>query len=262
LLFVHDAMIWESPDLFDPGFAAYARLLVPYSVRHADRVLTTTAHTRDLLMRLVPSAKVSVVALPGRRVVPTATSWTPGLKTVLMVGETGTHKNHIGGIEAVRRLRDRTGSDIRLLLIGPAGRAEGEVQRALSRADPMRAWTQRQVGLTDDQVDRAYEHAWVLLQPSLNEGYGVPLVEAAQRGLPVVHAGAGGMLEVLPGSSVGSTDPEAFTRRLECLLLEAAWRESSAEILGEAHRFSWDRFRVSVANVVQELCPESHHEAP
>jgi len=253
LLFVYDVMVWESSDLFDPLFAAYARHLIRFSVKRADRVLTLSAHARDFLVDLVPSANVCVQRLPGRLGPVTPTRAAPGPYTVLMVGETAPHKNQVAGIEAVRRLRARTGADVRLHLVGRPGRGEAQVHGALTAADPDGSWTTRQAGLTDDEVDRAYAGAWVLVQPSVNEGYGLPLVEASQHGLPVVHSGAGAMAEVLPGSSVASTDPEAFDRRLETLLADDVWRRESATVLAQAPRFSWDVFRASVDLHLREL---------
>lgn len=263
LLFVYDVMVWQSSGLFDPLFGVYARRLIPYSVRRADRVLTLSAHARDFLVDIVPSADVRVLVLPGRREPVPPTPWRRGQHTVLMVGETAVHKNHVAGIDAVQRLRVTSGLNIRLRLIGPSGRAEAEVHRALAVCDPDGSWTSREYGLTDDEVDYAYATAWVLLQPSENEGYGLPLVEASQRGLPVVHSGAGGMTEVLPEASVGSIDPAAFQHRLESLLAEDAWGRASTSVREQAPRFSWEVFRDALGQHLRELTVRlgSGHEA-
>lgn len=253
LLFVYDVMVWQSSELFDPLFGAYARRLIPFSIRRADRVLTLSAHARDFLLHLVPSADIRVLTLPGRCDPVVRATWAADQHTVLMVGETAPHKNHVAGIEAVRRLRVRTGADVRLRIIGPPGRAETAVRDALAVADPGGRWTSRDSGLTDDEIDRAYATAWVLLQPSLNEGYGLPLVEAAQRGLPVLHSGTGGMTEVLPKSSVNSTDPAAFERRLERLLAQAEWAQAATTVLQQAPRFSWEVFRGALGLHLREL---------
>lgn len=262
LLLVYDVMVWESSHLFDPWFAAYARRLIPFSVRRADRVLTLSAHSREFILERVPSADVHVLTLPGRRGPVDLTPWPATRKTVLMVGETATHKNHVTGIEVVRRVRALTGADLRLRLIGPRGRAEADVRRALEAADPEGTWTSREVDVTDGDLDQAYATAWVLLQPSANEGFGLPLVEASQRGLPVLHSGAGAMSEVLPESSVGSPEPDAFVARLEPLLTATTWKQAGTSVLAHAPRFSWDRFRDTLAAHVRDLHgSRAHHDA-
>lgn len=254
LLCVYDVMVWESSHLFDPWFAAYARRLIRYSVARADRVLTLSTHARDFLIDLIPSADVRVLRLPGRRGSPAPTTWSGQVHTVLMVGETAAHKSQITGIEATRRLRVRTGVDVRLRVIGPPGNAEDEVRRALAAADPGARWTSRESGLTDEQVDQAYATSWVLLQPSKDEGYGLPLVEAAQHGLPVLHSGAGGMSEVLREASVDAVCPEAFERRLEALLERREWEHAAETARDEARAFSWEGFREAIHLHLQDLC--------
>lgn len=261
LLVVYDVMLWESSELFDPLFGIYARRLIRYSVARADRTLTLSAHARDHLRGLVPTADVHVLTLPGSRGRLSKTNRTGVEMTVLMVGETAPHKNHVVGIEVVRRLRARTRADVRLRLIGPSGRAESAVRAALAAADPTGAWTTREVGLSDHELDNAYSEAWVLLQPSRNEGFGLPLVEASQRGLPVIHSGAGAMSEVLPSSSVGSTRAEAFEHRLEALLVEDVWEDESRAVLREAPRFSWKQFRDSLNHHLLVLSNVSRPQA-
>lgn len=253
LLIVYDVMVWESSHLFDPWFAAYARKLIPFSIRRADRVLTLSAHSREFLLELVPSADVHILTLPGRRDAVELTPWPSTQRTALMVGATAAHKNHVAGIDIIRQVRAHTGADLRLRIIGPRGRADTDVRRALEAADPTGTWTSREEDVTDDELDQAYATAWVLLQPSKNEGYGLPLVEASQRGLPVLHSGAGAMSEVLPESSVGTTEPEAFAQRLEPLLRASTWKQAAASVLSRAPHFSWEGFRDSLEVHVREL---------
>ena len=60
---------------------------------------------------------------------------------------------------------------------------------------------------------RRTRSSWLLLQPSYDEGFGLPLVEAAQHGLPVVHSGRGAMSRVLPEIDAHGVDAAALRRR-------------------------------------------------
>lgn len=243
LLVVYDVMVWESAELFDPFFGAYARRMIPFSVRRADRVLTLSTRAREFLLERVPTADIRVIRLPGRRQVVPHPVWNREPRVVLMVGETATHKNHVAAISAVSLARSATGADLRLRIIGPPGRDEDAVQAALASVDREGQWTTRDMHVNDRTLDEAYAKAWVLVQPSLNEGYGLPLVEAAQHGVPVIHSGAGAMPEVLSGCSVDSVEPVAFASRLQELLSESEWNDASATVLNQADRFSWQSFR-------------------
>lgn len=257
LLVVYDVMIFENPELFDPKFARYINALVPPSVRRADRVLTLSQHARQHLLKLAPKADIRVLTLPGREAHLPPAQWSER-RSVLMVGVTEPHKNHVAGIRAVAALRDRSGLDLALRIVGPAGRAEGEVLALAAHYDPSGAWLSREHGLTDSDLDAAYGSSWLLLQASFNEGYGLPLVEAAERGLPTVHSGAGAMNEVVPSGDAGGTDPSRLAAAMESLLDTTAWEYRAALLRREAERFRWSIFPQHVAELVDGLLPTPH----
>lgn len=254
LLLVYDVMVFENPEFFDSNFARYYRALVPPSVRRADRVLTLSKHAQQHLLRLAPAADVRVLTLPGREANLPAAGWSER-RSVLMVGATEPHKNHGAGIRAVAAVRERSGLDLALRIVGPVGRADGQVSALVAEHDPFGAWISREGGLTDSELDDAYGSAWLLLQASLNEGYGLPLVEAAQRSLPVVHSGAGAMNEVLLSGDAGGSDQERLAEAMEALLDNAEWERQAARMRREAQRFSWVRFTEHVAQLVEGLLP-------
>jgi glycosyltransferase involved in cell wall biosynthesis len=233
VLVVHDVMAIDHPELFDRKFSAYFRALVPRSIRTADRVLTPSEHSRESILRIVPEADVRVVpwahaASPGQ-----PADW-PELPTVLMVGATEPVKNQVAGVRAVHRLRERTGADVRLRVIGPEGRADAAVRAELNECDPTAAWTSREV----DVPPNVLAAAWLLLQPSLDEGFGLPLVEAAARRLPVVHSGRGAMPELVAEVDAGTVDPAGLAAAMEPLLDRAAWERLAARSTDVAAHYS------------------------
>jgi glycosyltransferase involved in cell wall biosynthesis len=254
LLVVHDVMPFEHPDLFDRRFAAYYRLLVPRSVRSADRVLTLSEHSARVLRAMSPRTDVRVVgwAHPGGR---TGRVEFPARKVVLMVGVTDPVKNQVRGIEAVAGLRATTGTDLGLRVIGPAGRAEAAVRAALAAADPRGSWTSREADVPADVLDAAYASSWLLLQPSYDEGFGLPLVEAARHGLPVVHSGRGAMPRVQPQVDAHGVDAAALVTAMGPLLDEPAWSAAADASAARAGAYDPATFRAAVADAVADLLP-------
>lgn len=254
LLVVHDVMALEHPHLFDRRFAAYFRLLVPRSVRSADRVLTLSGTAADAVRRMDPAADVRVVAWAhpgqlGQRV------RFPRRPVVLMVGATEPVKNHAGGIEAVRALRLRCGRDVALRVIGPAGRADASVREALAAADPEGSWTTREVDVPRDVLESAYGSAWLLLQPSHDEGFGLPLVEAARHGLPVVHSGRGAMPGILAEVDAAGVTAERLTDAMVPLLDPGSWQAAADAAYRRAGAFGPAAFRAAVRDAVADLLP-------
>jgi glycosyltransferase involved in cell wall biosynthesis len=254
LLVVHDVMPFEHPDLFDRRFAAYFRLLVPSSVRSADRVLTLSDQSARVLRKMAPRTDVRVVTwahLGGC----TGRVTFPDRKVVLMVGTTHPVKNQVCGIEAVAGLRAATGADLGLRVVGPAGRAEAAVRSALAAADPCGAWTSRETDVPPEVLDQAYASSWLLLQPSYDEGFGLPLVEAARHGLPVVHSGRGAMPRVLPDVDARGVDAAAFVTAMRPLLDEPAWSTAADAAATRAAAYDPVAFRAVVEDAVADLLP-------
>jgi glycosyltransferase involved in cell wall biosynthesis len=255
LLVVHDVMAIEHPELYDRKFSAYFRLLVPPSVRSADRVLTLSDRTAAVIRRMDPGADVRVITWAHRGGGVTRAAF-PLRPVVLMVGATEPVKNHVAGVAAVARLRATTGADVGLRVIGPAGRAEAEVRSALDVADPSGNWATREVDVPADVLGQAYGSAWVLLQPSHDEGFGLPLVEAARHGLPVVHSGRGAMPSILPEVNAGAVSPESLASAMTPLLDRGCWTTRADAAAARADAFQPAAFTAAVHRHVVDLLPE------
>jgi glycosyltransferase involved in cell wall biosynthesis len=251
LLIAYDTMLFDHPELFDPGFVRYSRALVPFSLRHAALTLTMSDRARERLSGLAGGhARVEVLPWRGsgeRR----AAVW-PQRYRVLVLGATEPHKRQAVAVEAVRRVRDETGADVRLNVVGPAGRAEDKVMRALASHDAEGRWARRRVGLSSPEVRRLLDHSWVLLQPSADEGFGLPLLEATERGVAVVHSGAGAMSEVLPSAAAG-LDSGSLASALAHLLDESAWRVAVAVAAHETARFTPAAFEARLHQLIKSI---------
>lgn len=252
LLVVYDVMIFDRPDLFDRWFAAYFKLLVPPSLRSADRVLTLSDHAAARLRKIAPRADVRVIPLPHHGLADETIS-VPEHRVVLMVGATEPVKNQVAGVDAVAALRAQTGVDVRLRVIGPAGRAEDDLRERLAAVDPSGVWTSREVDVPRAVLESAYREAWLLLQPSHDEGYGLPLVEASRFGVPAVHSGRGAMPSVMPSVDAGGVTPGELVRAMTPLLDEPTWAAAASGARRRAADFTPERFRSAIASHVEDL---------
>lgn len=240
VVMVQDLMPLEMPELFDSNFVRYWRTLLPMTLRRADLVITTSEHVASKIEERWAFARTRCVYPPAigapieRPPIPT-----DGPLNVLVVGTSEPHKNQGVAIEAVAEARQMTGRDLRLRLVGPAGRAEADVEAQLRRVDPHSRWTRRLVDIPEARLRQEFSEAWCLLQPSLNEGFGLPLLEACQYGLPALHSGCGAMNEVMPSGNVGGTTAGHFTGALASLLDPQTWHQHSTHA-----RVNYDRFSI------------------
>jgi glycosyltransferase involved in cell wall biosynthesis len=105
--------------------------------------------------------------------------------TLLMVGTLEPRKGHAQALDAVEQLWER-GQDLNLIIVGHYGWL---VESLVKRLENHRERGHRLFWLDqadDSMLASIYAVTTALLAPSLGEGYGLPLVEAAHRQLPVI----------------------------------------------------------------------------
>lgn len=121
-----------------------------------------------------------------------------GQRFLLVVGTVEPRKNHRLLIEVMERLWVRH-PEVWLVVVGRPGWRNDEVLRCLEDLEaegrPIR-WL-RACG--DAQLATLYRHAHVVVVPSLTEGYGLPVIEALTRGVPVVASDGGALPEAGSG---------------------------------------------------------------
>jgi len=211
------------------------------AVRQADHFITVSAYTRDELCRHLGVAPERVTVIhhgvdkaPSRQ--PTGDSLQPVL---LSVGAVQVRKNTLAAVQVLERLP----KPVRLAVAGGSGHGADDVYDYV-----------RKNGLSDrvdflghageEQLEALYARASVLLFPSLEEGFGFPVLEAMARGLPVVASSRSSLPEIC-GDAALLADPtdvtglaEACRRILDDPALSA---DLAARGLRQAARFSWEK---------------------
>ena len=109
----------------------------------------------------------------------------PGRPELLMVGTVEPRKGHAEALDAMEQVW-RSGADVGLVIAGRAG-WHTEALQARLHAHPEAGRRLQWLASADDaQVSALYRRAGALLMASEGEGFGLPIVEAAHAGLPVI----------------------------------------------------------------------------
>jgi glycosyltransferase involved in cell wall biosynthesis len=97
-------------------------------------------------------------------------------------------------------------------------------------------------GVSDDQYARLLESAHALVHASLDEGFGIPLVEAMSVGTPVVVSDIPIFREIggTAGLYADPRDPSAFAAAVRALDDPTEWQERSARAREQARLFDWE----------------------
>jgi glycosyltransferase involved in cell wall biosynthesis len=232
--------------------------------RRAHAVVTSTDYGKRLVRdRLrVPEDRI-YVCRPG------APSWksigqapnVPRDGYLLFVGTLETRKNIGKLLDAYQVLLARVPSPPTLLI---AGRATAQARKWLSRIEaPPLAGRVRYTGyVADEERERLYSGARVLVLPSLDEGFGFPALEAMSAGVPVVASNRGSLPEVV-GSAGALVDPDdvaALSAALERFACDdAAAAEAGAAGLARAQTFTWGAAAATLHRAYAEAIARRQH---
>lgn len=159
---------------------------------------------------------------------------------VLTVSRVDPRKNHLRMLEAFERLVAE-GFPHRWVIAGPPGWNCGGFERALANS-PARDRVEWRRFVADDELPRLYAQADLFLFASLNEGFGLPPLEAMAAGTAVVTSCVTSMPEVCGDAAwlVEPTESERIFEAARRLLAEPELREDH-ELRGrqQARRFTW-----------------------
>ncbi len=250
---VHDLIYEHFPEAFPGIRTPVLRRLIPRMLRRATRVLNDSEATRRDVVGLygVAVERTDVVHLgPGRPPIALAADEARALRAqvgataryVLSVATSQPHKNLLRLIEAYASVR-ASHPDVALVLVGGAGQAQAQIAAAAEAAGISAAVTF--TGWVDDRtLDAVYAGAELFVYPSLCEGFGLPLLEAMERDVPVLSSRATSLPEV-GGDAVAYVDARSVPDLAIALqrLLDDPARRAELVRAGRAQlaRFDWAR---------------------
>lgn len=183
---VHDLGPAQSPSLY--GWARWFRYhsLLRIALKRADRVICVSAATEVQLTSSlgVEGEKVVVIGEAGEpREVVAPTENPEGRPYVLYVGAMLPHKNLSTLVRSIQA-PELDGFD--LVVVGPQEGSDESDFRGLVSSLGLEDRVSHRGFVPSSELDSLYANASCLAFPTLNEGFGLPLLEAMSRGTPVV----------------------------------------------------------------------------
>ena len=176
---------------------------------------------------------------------------------VLFVGARNAYKNLETVVRALAVAR-RVLPDARLVVAGDGDRGEGIEAERTTQASLGLGDAVTYTGLVADvELRRLYRHAAALVLPSLDEGFGFPLIEALACGTPIIASDIPSSREVAGDLAifVPPTDVAALARTLVAHLTgdRGPAPDYRARARSRARTFNWDRTVRSVARVLDDV---------
>lgn len=259
IVFVYDLMFLDSSD---SDYRDNMLTRVRSSIETGHQVVTISNHCRSQISKYfsLPEHRIGVV-YPG------VSSVSDGLEksgndeetSIIYTGELSHRKNIVAMLEAVKHLFN-TGHNFNFHLIGKATADQPDIDAAISMLGLKNEERVKWLGwVSEQQKNKLWSSADLLLFPSRDEGFGMPVVEAMACGIPVVTSDGGALSEVAGDAAlITPLEGEGFSLRLaENIKIGLYDKEHRKELVSRgyknARRFLWHNSAGALFDLLEEI---------
>lgn len=263
---LHDMVYFHNPERTSFLRAKYWQWYIRATWRHADLILTVSEFSRQEIRRYlpVPAGRIRVIpnGVDGRFFAPnnpasrSVMRRSLGLDSryILYVGRLDPDKNVRRLIAAFARLCAAGLRDTELVLAGAKDYESSGLPllaKKLGVSDRVRFLGY----VAEEHLVPLYQDAAVFCYPSLNEGFGLPPLEAMAAGVPVVTSNLSSLPEVVGDAGV-QVDPRSvkeIARGIRSVLNTQRGRELAEAGRARARTFTWERTARETAACYDEV---------
>jgi glycosyltransferase involved in cell wall biosynthesis len=260
---VFDVFPLTDNDYSTPDFRRKFSALLREAVGRAERVITASRATESQLVAHAGVARERIRVIP-LGVDPPRLTLSPeerrraregvvgaGCEMLLSVGVLQTRKNTLNMLKALQVLPPQ----YRLVLPGGNGYGSEAIYDAI-RSQHLEARVKLLGYVEPSRLSILYQAASVFVFPSLEEGFGLPILEAMVSGVPVVTSSVSSMPEVGGDAAlyVNPHDPYDIAQKVTQAVEDPGLREQQIRKgLARAREFTWRRTAQETCAVYDEV---------
>jgi glycosyltransferase involved in cell wall biosynthesis len=170
---------------------------------------------------------------------------------ILFVGQIQPRKNIVRLVEAFEALHKK-GSVLQLVIAGGHGWNNAEIYKRIAES-PERKNIILPGAVPDELLPTIYANAEVFVLPSLQEGFGIPLIEAAACGTPIVTSDRSSMKEIAEdfGVLIDPEDSHSLTNGIHEAFNKR--EKYSKKSINMAKKYSWDVTAQQTLRILKEV---------
>ncbi len=276
LLTLHDVIADHHPSLIFPNAKSkyFWKLKQRVAIKQADMVATVSEYSKKEIVKYfsLPESKIRLIseaARPVFKVLPTNNGFVTtlekhglrnGERFLLYVGGISPHKNLNTLIDAFKQIADSGDNKLKLVLVGdykddPFFSAYPDLKAKVSKFG-----LEDRVIFTgfipDEDLAYLYNAATLLVFPSLEEGFGLPAIEAMSCGTPVAASKTGSLPEVLGpvGRYFDPLKADEMAAVIRSVLNDESTRQQmKADGIERSQNFRWKRAAEDTLKIFREL---------
>jgi len=245
----HDLFVmtgeYSTPE-FRSRFSEQARR----AAERSDLIITVSQFTADQAAALLNVERSRLRVVHHGVDWPTTTIAVPRENIVLNVGAIQERKNTSRLVEAFERMP----RDWRLVLAGSSGFGAAQILERI-QASSARDRIDVTGYLTEEDLERLYARASIFAFPSLDEGFGMPVLEAMARGVPVIASNRSALPEVAGDAAllIDPIDTDALATTMQRLIDPHQRDALMQKGLLRAAEFTWNSAAEKTWAVYREM---------
>ena len=267
LAIVHDLIPLYMPELFTKEHKLRFKIFTDICKHQADAVIAVSNATKKDVVKYmnIPPKKVHVIYEGANSDFTTERNESSITQTmekyhidsdyILCLSTVEPRKNMLRTIQAFEQCAQRPGWNYKLVIVGKSGWNNGEIYDYVQTHD-VRRHVIFTGYVTDEEVRDIYANASLFVYASLCEGFGIPILEAMQSGIPVITSNLSSMPEVA-GDACELIDPydtdEIRNAMIRVLSSEERRQTMRQRGIRQAAQFSWDQCAQEVLQVIQQM---------
>lgn len=270
----YDALPWRLKNIYPyPATAAHEDYM--QNLNLFDQVLCISKHSKnELIEYLVQCDKRIVFAkdqivdccLPGEFLESPRNhnlyNSKNRVKTILCVGTVEPRKNHLNLLKAFQILQNKYNKKIELILLG--GAPFPDLTKKIEHIIKNQASIKWEKDSSDFRLKQLYDQCLFTVYPSLDEGFGLPILESLWYGRPCICRNASSMAEIAPGGgvvTVDTTNPELLAHAMHTLLVDEDYYKKVAKSAVARPLKPWNDYALQLASSLSQLVqknPRTH----
>lgn len=234
---LHDAIPFKEAEHSNSKLRHLKNYLLKKVAANADHVITISHAMRGEIHQYfnIPHEKISVVhhginaawLKPVTEPASVLKKYQLEKPFLLVVGTISPKKNCLRIMQAFSKLPQNLQKDVQLLFVGRRGwDCEKEIQSLLKmQADGQAKWLEY---VTFEDLRAIYQASIAVIFPSLNEGFGFPIIEAFASNTPVLTSNIGATAEIAAdaGLLVDPLNIDEIMQGMQNLILDKALRQT------------------------------------
>lgn len=267
-LVIYDLCYLDSPEYIQEKNLNFLNKYCAPSIKNADFIITISSFTKERISYHFPEVtnRIVVTPIPPLSKEPANVVLTKRLedlgvinsKYILYLGTVEPRKNIINLLKAYECLPQNIRATHSLVIAGGKGWKDEEILLKISELKT-NGFNVIQTGyISDDEKAALYSNAGIFVLPSHYEGFGMPILEAAQYNIPVAVSDIDVFHEVASDSALyfDKDDPNDIANKINELIMNENLALTLIE-KGRANlkRFSWQKNADVVYEAIEKVLP-------